>query len=80
MGSILIYSEFLKLEVSLQNPTTSFWEITLIEVNKTWKSFAFYLLIRSSILKTSSFSEVIMSVDPSIEFTDSMMNAKEDTP
>jgi len=53
---------------------TSFWEIISTEENNQFKSFLSFLLTKSSILKTFSYSEEIINVPVSTESMDSTIN------
>ena len=69
MGSTTICFDFSNMEVSHLRVTTFSSEIMWTVASSHWKLFAFYWLIKSSILKIFSSSEGITNVLPLTEST-----------
>lgn len=67
------------MEVSLQRPTISSWEITWTEGSSRWRPSACCSLTKSNTQKTSSCSGGTMSVHPSIASMASMMSVSQKT-
>ena len=79
MASTMISLESLNMAVSHQKQTICSSVITLTAENNLLRQSAFFCAIRSSILKTSSYSEETTSVLRSTESMDFTMNASVDT-
>ena len=79
MGSTMIYSGSLSMEDSHLRPTICSLETTLTEESSPSKQFAYFLLTKSSILRTSSYSEGTTNVQASTESMASMTSASDDT-
>lgn len=79
MGSTPTCWGYSSMEVSLQRPTISSWEITWTEGSSRWRPSACCSLTKSNTQKTSSCSEGTMSVLLSIASMASMMSVSQKT-
>lgn len=79
MESISIYLGSLKSVVIHLNQIICSLVTMLTGANKTSRSSVCSSLLKSNILRISSYLEVITSADPSTEFTDSTMSVSADT-
>ena len=79
MVNITIFLEFSNTVVSLQKPTISSLATTLIAENNQLRLSACFYATRSSIQRTSFYSEETMSVRRSIESMASTMSVGADT-
>jgi len=75
----MICSDFLNMEDSRQKQIICSLETMWTEVNSHLKQFASFLPTKSSIQRTSSFSEETTNAQVLTESMDSMTSAKEDT-
>ena len=79
MASSQIFSDFSSMAASLLKQIICSLEITSTEANNLLRLWSCSSPTKWSSKRTSSYSEAITNVDKSIEFMDSMTNAKDDT-